>query len=149
LNRTRLRAAVLLVVVFVAGAIAGGALAVKLSMHGLTAILEGDPRQALSSLYGAVLGRRLHLTDEQRSAVVRIVDEDHAELARLGRTLYPEMSGMRRRRHARIRALLTPAQQAEFDVMAADYERRRREELDLAPTGPDAAPATGLEREGP
>jgi hypothetical protein len=131
MTRSRLRAAALLAAVFVAGAVAGGALAVTLSMRGLSAILEGDPKQTLARLYGAVLERRLGLTAQQRAEVERIVNEDHAELSRMGQALYSETSEMRRRRHARIRALLTPAQQPAFDQLAEEYERRRRDEIDL------------------
>jgi len=61
------------------------------------------------------------------------VDDDHDALARIGRSLYPEMSEMRRRRHERIRAVLTPAQHAAFDALAAQNEGRRRQEIDLPP----------------
>jgi uncharacterized membrane protein len=129
----RLRAALVLVAVFAAGAVAGGAVAVHLGTRRFAAILEGDPKLTLPRLYGEVLGRRLHLTAQQRADVERIVGEDHAELARMGQSLYTEASEMRRRRHARIREILTPAQQPAFDALAAEYERRRRAEIDLPP----------------
>ncbi|HEX3769317.1 MAG TPA: hypothetical protein VHV30_00565 [Polyangiaceae bacterium] len=133
--RARLRAVVILLGVFAAGAVSGGAIMARTVSHQIQRVLEGNPKKVLPLLYGDVLARRLGLSDAQRSEVERIVDEDHAELARAGRTLYPELSVMRQKRHARIRALLTPAQQGPFDAMVADYERRRREEIDLEPSG--------------
>ena len=142
MKAVRLRAGALLAAVFLAGAAAGSALAIHLSMRGFAAILEGDPKRSLALLYGDVLQRRLHLTPAQRGEVERIVDDDHAQLAQMGRALYAETSAMRSRRHARIRALLTPAQQIVFDQLAAEYERRRREEIDLSPE-PQERPDAG------
>jgi hypothetical protein len=135
MTRPRLRAALLLVAVFAAGAVAGGALSIHVATRRVAAILHGDPKQTLPRLYGEVLGRRLHLTAQQRADVERIVGDDHAQLARMGQSLYTEAAEMRRRRHARIREILTPSQQPVFDALAAEYERRRREEIDLPPDG--------------
>ena len=129
----RARAALVIVAVFLAGAVVGSALTVRVVARRVSAIFEGDPKQTLARLYGAELDRRLHLSRDQRKAVEQVVNDDHAALARLGQSSYPELSEMRRKRHARIRELLTPEQRATFDVIAVENEKRRREEIDLPP----------------
>ena len=129
----RARAALVIVGVFLAGAVVGSAVTVRVVARRVSAIFEGDPKQTLARLYGAELDRRLHLTRDQRGAVERIVNDDHGTLARLGQSSYPELSELRRKRHARIRELLTPQQRAAFDVLAEENEKRRREEVDLPP----------------
>jgi hypothetical protein len=132
-SRARFKAAAILAGVFLAGAVSGGALTARVVSQRFQSILEGNPKRVLPRLYGEVLSRRLGLSAAQRTEVESIVDDDHAELARAGQGLYAELSAMRRRRHERIRAVLTPAQQPVFDALVADYERRRREEIDLDP----------------
>lgn len=129
----RAKAAAVVLGAFVAGAVGGSALTLHVAARRVTALFAGDPRGTLARIYGAELGRRLHLRADQRVDVERIVDADHAELARVGRTVYPELVEIRRRRHARIREILTPEQRPVFDGMVEDFERRRREELDLGP----------------
>jgi hypothetical protein len=127
------KAALLLLAVFLLGAASGGALGVRMTARRLGAVFEGDPRGVLPRLYVYEIDRRVGLSAEQRAQVAEIVEADHGELARIGQGLYPQLSELRARRHARIRAILTPEQWPAFDALAARQERRRREEIDLPP----------------
>ena len=131
----KLRTKAILVVlgVFLAGAVGGSALTLHLVARRLSGLFEGIPKHTLARLYGEELGRRLHLSAEQRAEVERIVNDDHTELARVGQSLYPELSDMRRKRHGRIREILAPEQRAAFDALVDENERRRRAEIDLPP----------------
>ncbi len=129
----RARAAVVLLGAFLAGAVGGGAITLHVVTRKLSALFEGDPTQSLARLYGADLDRRLRLQDGQRAEIERIVNADHAELSAVGREVYPRLAEIRKRRHARIREILTPEQRATFDAMVIANERRRREEIDLPP----------------
>jgi hypothetical protein len=132
-KRPRLGAALVLLSVLLVGAIAGAATATLVITRRLSQLFEGSPKQTMARLYGFELGRQLHLSSDQRSAIESIVAEDHVELARLGREHEPQLSVLRHRRHARIRELLTPAQQSKFDQLSAQFEQRRRQEIDLDP----------------
>ena len=127
----RAKAAGVLAAVFVAGGVAGGSLAVHVVASKIHSVYEGDPRTVLGRMYARELGRRLGLGSTQRTEIERIVDDDHPELARMGQALYPQMAELRRRRHSRIRSLLTAEQARTFDTMAEAYEQRRRAEVDL------------------
>jgi hypothetical protein len=132
MKRPKLGAALVLAGVLVVGAVAGAAGATLLITRRLGALFE-SPQLTTARLYGFELDRQLHLSPEQRAAVERIVAEDHAELARIGRDDEPRLAPLRQRRHARIRELLSPAQQTRFDELAARLEARRRQEIDLDP----------------
>jgi hypothetical protein len=83
--------------------------------------------------YGWLLGRRLHLSEAQRAEVERIVREDRPEVAKLWRSIEPQAAELRKRRHERIRALLTPEQLRAAEALEREFDRRHQEELDLAP----------------
>lgn len=129
--RARTKAIALLVAVLVVGAILGSALTTIVITRRLTALFDGSPKDTMARLYGFELDRELHLSREQRAAVEEIVREDHAPLAKLMQTIEPQLTVLRHARHARIRALLTPAQQPRFDQLADRFEQRHRAEIDL------------------
>jgi hypothetical protein len=131
MTRARLKAALLLVAVLLVGAVGGGAVATTVAARRVTALFEGSPKDTMARLYGFVLHRRLHLSAQQQRDVEAVVREDHAELAKLMQTIEPRLAELRHRRHARIRALLTAEQQRGFDALAARFEARHREELDV------------------
>jgi hypothetical protein len=131
--RARWKAALVVAGVFLAGAGTGSAVTVKLTTRRLASYFEGDNRKVLPRLYGEEIDRRLHLTAAQRAEIERIVDDDWEDRARINQTIYPQMAEMRRHRHERIRAILTPEQAPTFDAMASEYEQRRRRDIGLPP----------------
>src|SRR5262249_42056300 len=63
----RIKAALLLAGVFLAGAGTGGAVTIKLTTRRIAELFEGEPRRVLPRLYGEALERRLHTTAAQRA----------------------------------------------------------------------------------
>ena len=71
--------------------------------------------------------RDLSLTDEQATAIRAILDETRNEYRALRTELRPRFEEPRQKARARIRALLTPAQQQKFDAVVAQQDSQRDE----------------------
>jgi Spy/CpxP family protein refolding chaperone len=70
-----------------------------------------------------MLQQRLNLNDSQTAQVRQIFTESHAQEDRRA-----QMMSLHQGEQARIRAVLTPDQQAKFDAMQAKMQERRAEE---------------------
>jgi hypothetical protein len=70
------------------------------------------------------LTRELDLRAEQQKQVEAILRESGEEFARLRQEIRPQFQQIRERSRDRIRALLDPAQQAKFETLAQEWERR-------------------------
>ncbi len=68
---------------------------------------------------------RLDLSAEQRAALDQILDERYRATRAAMDPVRPTMDSIRIASRARIRTLLSPAQQAEFDRLIAESEARR------------------------
>jgi len=90
---------------------------------------EGPPRRGESARerYLQRLVKELKLTPEQTEQVRRILDETRQEFLRLRDEMRPRFEEIRRRSRERLRAVLTPEQQAKFEEMMRrlDEERER------------------------
>ena len=89
-----------------------------------------DPERRMEQMQ-----RRLDLNDSQTAQVRQIFTESHAQMEtiRSNASLAPEdrraqMMSLHQGEQARIRAVLTPDQQAKFDAMQAKMRERRAEE---------------------
>jgi len=74
------------------------------------------------------LVKELKLTPEQTEQVRRILDETRQEFLQLRNEMRPRFEEIRRRSRERLRAVLTPEQQARFDELMrrSEEERERR-----------------------
>ena len=72
-----------------------------------------DPKQRAEALT-----KKLHLTDPQRAQVEQIMSEYHDR----AQSLHDQMEAMHKEKHDKIRAVLTPEQQAAFDKMDEEKE---------------------------
>lgn len=72
------------------------------------------------------LVRELKLTPEQTEQVRRILDETRQEFLQLRNEMHPRFEEIRRRSRQRLRAVLTPEQQAKFDEMMKRMEEELR-----------------------
>jgi hypothetical protein len=139
--RPRIKGAVFLLLAFGLGVV-GGALGV-----GLYHARFGDWRapEAAARFQDRILARlskELDLRSEQRQKVEGVLKETGQEFARLRDEIGPRFREIRDRSKARIRAMLDAAQQAKFDVVSQEWERRIER---WQRWGPQDAP----ERKGP
>lgn len=72
------------------------------------------------------LTRRLELTPQQQEKVAVIFEEMREQLFSLRKKHKPDLERIREQGHARIKAILTPEQQVQFDEMMARLKKRHR-----------------------
>jgi hypothetical protein len=121
--RPRLKGALLLLLAFVLGA-GTGALG-----FGLYQTRTGwwGPRRDAARFQQLMLKRltgELNLRTDQQQQVEAILRESGEEFARLRQGIRPRFQEIRERSRGRIRALLDPGQQAKFEKLAQEWERR-------------------------
>lgn len=71
------------------------------------------------------VGTRLDLSPEQQASLDTILDERYRAMRAAMDPVRPTMDSIRLASRARIRAILSPTQQAEFDKLVAESEARR------------------------
>ena len=121
--RPRLKGALLLLLAFVLGATAGAL------GFGLYQARTGwwGPRRDAGRFQQIMLKRltsELDLRADQQTKVEAILRESGEEFARLRQEIRPRFQEIRERSRDRIRTLLDPGQQAKFETLAQDWERR-------------------------
>ena len=125
-SRTRIKIWLVLLFVFALGCVTGAAL--DLLYHGRARAgrpeLHGrDPQERFEAMR-----RDLNLTDEQATQIRAILDETRERYRQLRTEMRPRFEEPRLKARARIRALLTPAQQQKFDATVAQQDSRREAE---------------------
>ncbi len=129
LRRVRVRAALLLVVVFAAGSVSALA-ATRLRGVGSRITVEatgGVPTELA----------RLHLTPLQERRVAAILGESRARTERVLVAIVPRLRAIMDSTDDQVRAVLTPAQRSAFDA-----ERRRHRSVFLLKRRPDSGRST-------
>jgi len=84
--------------------------------------------------YLGFMQKRLSLTDPQVTQLGLILDETRARMNEVHDRTIPAQQEIQKSQSEKIRALLTPAQQAEYDVVVK--ERRERMKKGGGPRGP-------------
>jgi Spy/CpxP family protein refolding chaperone len=84
---------------------------------------------------------RLHLTDDQVTKLNMLMDETRARVESTRQKLHPAYQKIRAEQNEKIRQLLSPEQQAEFDKMHKEREERQQRQKQQQPardpgTGP-------------
>jgi Spy/CpxP family protein refolding chaperone len=120
--RAKVIAAVL--AVFALGCVTGAALD---SAYRLRAAGLGRPQSQREDFFES-LQRNLNLDERQSSQVRAVIDETREGYRQLRTEVRPRYDALRRDGRARIRALLTPEQQQQFDRMTAERDARRASE---------------------
>lgn len=119
-GHTKLKVWLVLVVVFLLGSITGAA------VTGLYRLRAGSDRSERSAHDRfEKMSSDLSLTEDQRKQVSAILDETRNEYKSLRAELRPRFEEPRQKARARIRALLTPAQQQKFDARVAEQDAER------------------------
>lgn len=114
-SRTRWQAGLLLLLVYLVGAATGGGLVYAIRPR--PAELRVQPRMGTGS--GPVLRNldALGLTDAQRQAIQRIVEESQPHTDSILNQTLPSLRAAADSIQARIRAVLTPEQRRQFDAV--------------------------------
>ncbi len=120
---SRIRIAVLFLMVFAVGAVAGSIATKFYIRHQLQNMMHGNLSKRKTRII-RVLSRRLDLTPEQRRKIERIITQSQKRLIELRNKHFSEVSRIFDETSEKIKAELTPAQQAEFDKMYAKLKRR-------------------------
>jgi Spy/CpxP family protein refolding chaperone len=123
-TKTRREAAVLVVVVFLLGALLGGVATHVWTIH--AASQQGAPHgrdQVLSQMT-----RALDFTPQQLQVVTGIVDDTHTQIRALYGPLDGQREQIRQQARTRIRAVLTPEQQPKFDDFLRRLDEQRKKE---------------------
>lgn len=110
-----------LVAVFVLGAVTGGALT-GLYRSRASGTAGRDVRERAMKERFEKMRQELSLTDQQTTQVRAILDETRNEYKTLREELRPRFEEPRLKARARIRALLNPDQQKKFDSLVAQQD---------------------------
>lgn len=121
--RPRVKGALLLVLAFVLGAATG---ALGLALYQARTGWWHGPREPERFQQQVLrrLTRELDLRPEQRQQVEGVLRETGQEFARLQEEVGPRLRDIRGRSREKIRAILNPEQQAKFQTLEKEWERR-------------------------
>jgi hypothetical protein len=134
-NKTRSEAALLVLVVFLLGALLGG-----LANH-----LWGERVWGRQSPPGAIsrnqlvgdLTRELQLTPEQQQQLGAIVDDTRAQIRAAYAPADVQREQLRQQGRGRIRAILTADQKTKFEVFMQRIDEQRKKTGDAVPPAPE------------
>jgi len=70
--------------------------------------------------------KRLNLTPDQQRSIAAILEENRQKIKVLRAEIHPRFEEIRTATRSAISAQLTPAQQAKFDAMQAEWDARRK-----------------------
>jgi Spy/CpxP family protein refolding chaperone len=110
-----------LVAVFVLGAVTGGALTGLYRSRASGSAGRDSRERALKERFEK-MRQELNLTDQQTTQVRAILDETRNEYRTLREELRPRFDEPRMKARAKIRALLDPDQQKKFDALVAQQD---------------------------
>ncbi len=124
------KASVFLILAFVLGVIVGGlGLGVYVAQAGGRLPFREPAKFQAHVLHR--LSRDLDLRPDQRERVEAILRETGQEFAQLREEMRPRFQEIRERTRDRIRGVLDQQQQARFDKLTAEWERRTQERRHL------------------
>src|SRR5262245_24768761 len=126
-----------ILVAFVIGAVAGVVVS-PFCMESMHKRMSGHMKDKMLSKFD----RELKLTPDQKQKVSAILDSAKTKFVALKKEMRPKFDELRAATRAEIRVVLTPEQQAKFDVIADQFEKKiqqRREKWSGAgePGGPE------------
>jgi hypothetical protein len=129
MKRASAYSALLFVVIFLLGAVTGGAVVLRPAARRLQEQLLDrtvDPNASGAML---LLNRKLHLDSAQKEQIGRIIASHQSEFAAIRRSVEPQLSALRQRQVNEIRAILKPEQRDSFEQFLSEMEARRRTSL--------------------
>lgn len=116
---------VYLALVFISGLLVG-AFGMRLYVVNSVSAREALPRPTAEQFRHKLMEdmqRRLHLRPDQVASINNVLDETRAHFREIHHKIDPEIKELRRQQSSQIRALLTSAQQPEYDRWHAEHEQ--------------------------
>jgi Spy/CpxP family protein refolding chaperone len=122
-TKTRREAAILVVVVFLLGALLGGVATHVWTIHAAQQVAPHGRDQILSQMT-----KELDFTPQQLQVVTGIVDDTHKQIRTLYGPLDAQREQIRQQARERIRAVLTPEQTPKFEDFLRRLDGQRKKE---------------------
>jgi Spy/CpxP family protein refolding chaperone len=123
-TKTRREAVLLVVVVFLLGALLGGLATHVWTIHASNQQMAPHGRDQILEQ----MTRQLEFTPEQLQVVTQIVDETHGQIRALYAPLDAQREQIRQSTRERIRAVLTPEQKPKFEEFLHRLDDQRKKE---------------------
>ncbi|MGA8220317.1 MAG: hypothetical protein WB780_01590 [Candidatus Acidiferrales bacterium] len=122
-SKTRREAALLVIVVFLLGALVGGLATHVWSIHAAAIGIPHGPGQLIDQL-----SHELQLSPDQLKQVTEIVDEAHTQVRVLYAPMNAQREQIRMQARERMRAILTPDQKVKFEGFMRHLDEGRNKE---------------------
>jgi uncharacterized membrane protein len=122
-SKTRREAALLVIVVFLLGALVGGLATHVWSIHAAARGIPHGPDQLIDQL-----SRELQLTPDQLKQVTAIVDETHTQVRTLYAPMDTQREQLRQQARARMRTVLNADQRVKFEEFMRHLDEGRNKE---------------------
>jgi uncharacterized membrane protein len=130
MSLSKLKAMLIVAIVFLLGAVVGASLGTTL----VSKKFASTPNLPAKSGREKIIEKfkaRLNLSPDQTQTLQSILDETHQQFRQLHETVKPQFEEIRNRMRDRIRAELNGQQKQKFEVMAREYdacrERKKRD----------------------
>lgn len=124
--KSRWKSWLILVVVFVLGAVTGVGLG-GVYRSKTDPSFRGSPGRNRDAMFEKMRSD-LNLTEEQSKEMRKVLDETGNDFRALRNELRPRYEELRLKTRGRMRALLTPEQQGKFDSLMAELDARRQKD---------------------
>ena len=85
-----------------------------------------SPSESYRQTYITKTRSRLHLTDKQVAQLTEIMDETRSKVREVQEKTLPELRAIEREQNEKIRELLSPDQNAEFDKFLQEQKQKQR-----------------------
>ena len=122
----KLKAFLLVIVVFALGLVLGAALATTFVSRKLAAAGPPPPKDARHRMM-ETFKTRLALTPPEEEKLQAIFDDAHQQFKALHAAVKPQFDAIRDQMRNKIREILDDKQKAEFEVMVQEFDRRQKE----------------------
>ena len=122
----KLKAFLLVIVVFVLGLILGASVATTIVSRRLAAAESPSPRDGRHHMMDTFKSR-LQLSPAQAEKLQVIFDDTHQQFRTLHQTVKPQYDSIRDQMRNRVREMLDEKQKREFEVMVNEFEKREKE----------------------
>jgi hypothetical protein len=126
MRRSGLSMGIYLALVFLSGAVAGG---VGVRLYTLNSVNASAPKtpEEFRKQYVAEMRSRLKLTDQQVSQLQPILDETRQRYRDLHEKNRPALKAIQDEQVAKVRAILTVAQQGDYEKMREEREKLKKQ----------------------